>query len=137
MIDFKCSFIMATPKNHSADEIRAVGGRDVLVRYCRRSSDRTAFQMLGMKIATAEDRDRLACHHKDKQCQASRLINNAQSLCVAPFPVANLRQILAVSIVLDRATGGRGQQTGMTTATAFTKGSRQHDQLTEVLEIGN
>ena|ERR1022692_3020026 len=40
----------------------------------------------------------LACHHKDKQCQASRLINNAQSLCVAPFPVANLRQMLAVSI---------------------------------------
>ena len=31
-----------------------LGGRDVLVRYCRRSSDGTAFQMLGMKIATAE-----------------------------------------------------------------------------------
>ena len=35
---------------------------------------------------------------KDRQCQAGRLFNNAQSLRVAPFPVANLRQILAVSI---------------------------------------
>jgi hypothetical protein len=50
-----------------------------------------------MKMATAE-KDRLACYQKDKQCQAGRLINNAQSLRVSPFPVANLGQILAASI---------------------------------------